>query len=311
MSKSGIKVFAPATVANVAVGFDILGFALNEPGDEVIIKEGISPGLIITEITGAHGKLSKDIMKNTAGFSAYRLLEHLGETNRPLEMTIHKKMPFGSGLGSSAASAVAGVFAVNEFLKTGLSKQELLPFAIEGEQIASKSIHADNVAPSLLGGMILVRDAVTADVKRIHLPHGLSVAVILPHVEVLTSESRKMLRTDVSLADHVKQSANLAAFISAMYTFDLDLIQRSLTDIIIEPQRAGSIPHFYDVKEMALTRGCLGFSISGSGPAMFALCDNSGAAEDIIDEAKRIYASAKIGVTTYYSTINQEGAIKL
>lgn len=310
MSKPGIKVFAPASVANVAVGFDILGFALDKPGDEVIIREGSTPGLVISLITGAGGKLPYDIQKNTAGYSAYRLLEHLGETDRPLEMEIHKKMPFGSGLGSSAASAAAGVFAVNEFLKTGLSKHEILRFAVEGEQIADGAFHADNVAPSLMGGMILIRDNETLDIKKLHIPHGLCVAVIYPHVEVLTRESRSILKPEISFKDFIKQSGNLGSFVAAMYTSDFDMIKRSLHDLIIEPQRAHLIPYFYEMKEAAMKCGALGFSISGAGPSMFALCDNTGVAQDILEQAKSIYKTKKLHIDTYYSKINHEGAIR-
>ena len=197
MSKPGIKVFAPASVANVAVGFDVLGFALEAPGDEIIVREGKQPGLMISEIQGAGGKLPYDIMKNTAGYAAHRLLQFVEETDRPLEMEIHKKMPFGSGLGSSAASAAAGVFAVNEFLKTGLTKYEILRFAVEGEQIADGAFHADNVAPALLGGMIMIRDNETLDIKKLHIPSGLFVSVIYPHIEILTKESRGILKQEV------------------------------------------------------------------------------------------------------------------
>jgi homoserine kinase len=310
MAKPGIKIFAPASVANVAVGFDILGFALEKPGDEIIIREGSKPGLVITEIQGAGGKLPYEIMKNTAGYAAFRLLEHIGETDRPLEMEIHKKMPFGSGLGSSAASAAGGVFAVNEFLNTGLSKQEILRFAVEGEQIADGAFHADNVAPSLLGGMILIRDNETLDIKKLHIPSGLYAAVIYPHVEVLTRESRGILKQEVSFKDVIKQSGNLASFVAAMYTSDYGMISRSLQDLLVEPQRAHLIPHFYEMKEKALGSKALGFSISGAGPSMFALCDNSGIAEAVLEEAVKLYHDKKVDITTYLSKINHDGAIR-
>lgn len=310
MSKSGIKVFAPASVANVAVGFDILGFALEKPGDEIIIREGSKPGLVITEIQGAGGKLPYDIKKNTAGYAAYRLLEHIGETDRPLEMEIHKKMPFGSGLGSSAASAAGGVYAVNEFLRTGLSKQDILRFAVEGEQIADGAFHADNVGPSLLGGMILIRDNETLDIKKLHIPLGLYAAVIYPHVEVLTRESRGILKSEVSFKDVVRQQGNLGAFVAGMYTSDYGLISRSLQDLLVEPQRAHLIPHFYEMKNAALKAGALGFSISGAGPSMFALCDNSNNAENVLEAAEKLYKINKVPVTTYLSRINHEGAIR-
>jgi homoserine kinase len=310
MSKPGIKVFAPASVANVAVGFDILGFALEKPGDEIIVREGSKPGLVITDIQGAGGKLPYDVQKNTAGYAAYKLLEHLGETARPLEMEIHKKMPFGSGLGSSAASAAAGVFAVSEFLKTGLSKYEILRFAVEGEQIADGAFHADNVGPSLLGGMVLIRDNDTLDIKKLHIPHGLYAAVIYPHVEVLTRESRGILKPEVNFKDVIRQQGNLGAFVAGMYTSDFGLISRSLQDLLVEPQRAHLIPHFYEMKEAAMQSGALGFSISGAGPSMFALCDNSIKAESVIEAAKKLYQAKKLSINTYLSKINHEGAIR-
>lgn len=310
MAKPGIKIFAPASVANVAVGFDILGFALEKPGDEIIVREGNKPGLVITDIQGAGGKLPYDVMKNTAGFAAYRLLEHLGETDRPIEMEIHKKMPFGSGLGSSAASAAGGVFAVSEFLHTGLSKYELLRFAVEGEQIADGAFHADNVGPSLLGGMVLIRDNETLDIKKLHIPHGLYAAVIYPHVEVLTRESRGILTPEVNFKDVIRQQGNLGAFVAGMYTSDYGLISRSLQDLLVEPQRAHLIPHFYEMKEAALAAGALGFSISGAGPSMFALCDNSIKAESVIEAANKLYQSKKVSINTYLSKINHEGAIR-
>lgn len=310
MAKPGIKIFAPASVANVAVGFDILGFALEKPGDEIIIREGNKPGLVITEIQGAGGKLPYDIMKNTAGYAAYRLLEYIGETDRPLEMEIHKKMPFGSGLGSSAASAAGGVYAVNEFLNTGLSKQEILRFAVEGEQIADGAFHADNVGPSLLGGMILIRDNETLDIKKLHIPPGLYAAVIYPHVEVLTRESRGILKQEVNFKDVIRQQGNLGAFVAGMYTSDYGMISRSLQDLLVEPQRAHLIPHFYEMKEKALAAKALGFSISGAGPSMFALCDNSGIAESVLEEAEKLYSDKKVAITTYLSKINHEGAIR-
>ena len=310
MSKPGIKVFAPASVANVAVGFDVLGFALEAPGDEIIVREGKQPGLMISEIQGAGGKLPYDIMKNTAGYAAHRLLQFVGETDRPLEMEIHKKMPFGSGLGSSAASAAAGVFAVNEFLKTGLTKYEILRFAVEGEQIADGAFHADNVAPALLGGMIMIRDNETLDIKKLHIPSGLFVSVIYPHIEILTKESRGILKQEVSFKDVIRQQGNLGAFVAAMYTSDFGMIGRSLQDLLVEPQRAHLIPHFYAMKEQAMNAGALGFSISGAGPSMFALSDNSGIAEKINEQANLLYQKNKVPVTAYLSKINHEGAIR-
>jgi len=307
----GIKVFAPASVANVACGFDILGFALERPGDEIIARFADAPGLRITQITGAGGKLPYDIQKNTAGYAAFKLLEHLGETDRGIEFEIHKKMPFGSGLGSSAASAVAGVMAVNELLGRPLTKRELLPFAVLGEQIADGAYHADNVAPSLLGGMVLIRSNETLDVHRLHLPRGLYAVVCYPAVEVLTKDARSILSTTTTLKQHIEQSGNLGGLIVGLFNGDFDLISRSLKDNIIEPQRAQLIPHFHEVQDAAIKEGALGCSISGAGPSIFALCANSLIAENVGREMKAVFDKAKIGNQLFIGPINQEGAVKL
>lgn len=307
----GIKVFAPASVANVACGFDILGFALERPGDEIIARFADDPGLRITQITGAGGKLPYDIQKNTAGYAAFKLLEHLGETDRGIEFEIHKKMPFGSGLGSSAASAVAGVMAVNELLGRPLTKRELLPFAVLGEQIADGAYHADNVAPSLLGGMVLIRSNEALDVHRLHLPRGLYAVVCYPAVEVLTKDARSILSTTTTLKQHIQQSGNLGGLIVGLFNGDFDLISRSLKDNIIEPQRAQLIPHFHEVQDAAIKEGALGCSISGAGPSIFALCANSLIAENVGREMKAVFDKAKIGSQLFIGPINQEGAVKL
>ncbi len=305
-----VKVFAPASVANVAVGYDILGFALEEPGDQVLVRQGSKPGLTIAEIRGAKGKLPYDVTKNTATYGALQLLKEIGEENAPVEMVIHKKMPFGSGMGSSAASAVAGVYAVNEFMKTGLTKREILKYAVQGEEIADGAYHADNVAPSLLGGMVLVRDNPTLDVKKLHIPPGIYVTVIHPHIKILTRDSREILSDQVPLKDVIKQSGNLAAFVAAMYTSDIELLSRCIEDVIIEPQRAQLIPYFYDLKGIAMEAGALGFSISGAGPAMFAMSGNTMVAENIRESVAQFLTDKGIRHTIYISQINNEGAIK-
>lgn len=309
MSKSGIKVFAPATVANVACGYDILGFALHKPGDEITGKFVDKPGLRIVKITGDKGKLPYEVEKNTAGFAAQRLLEHLGEEKRGIEMEIRKKMPFGSGLGSSAASAAAGVMLINELLKRPLTKQELLPFAVAGEEIADGAYHADNVGPSLLGGMVLIRDNATLDVHKIATPIGLYATVVYPHVKILTRDARAVLSDTNTLKQTITQTGNLGALIVGMYKSDLDLISRALQDVIIEPQRARLIPHFYKVQEAAMNAGALGCSISGAGPSIFALSANSLIAERAGEAMKKVFKDNKIKNEVFISTINHEGAI--
>ncbi len=306
----GIKVFAPASVANVAAGFDILGFALERPGDEIIVRLSETPGFRITQITGAKGKLPMEPEKNTAGFAALKLLEYLGETGRGIEMEIHKKMPFGSGLGSSAASAAGAVVAVNELLGRPLEKRALLPFAVLGEQIADGAYHADNVAPSLIGGMVLIRSNKDLDVHRLPVPKGLYAAVVHPQVEILTKDARNVLSETVSLQQCIEQNGNLGGLIVGLYNSDLELIGRSLNDVIIEPQRARLIPHFYEVKAAALDAGALGCSISGAGPSIFALCANSLVAETAGKAMSKVFTEAKIGNQVFISAINQEGATK-
>lgn len=310
MSKS-VRVFAPASVANVAVGYDILGFALNRPGDEVVASFKDTPGLEITQITGVSRQLPFDLEKNTAGFAALKLLEHLGETHRGITLEIHKKMPFGSGLGSSAASAVGGVMAVNELLGRPLEKAALLPFAVLGEQIADGAYHADNVAPSLLGGIVLIRSNKDLDVHNLHVPDSLYATVVYPEVEVLTREARSILSKEVGLNQVIEQSGNLAGFIVGLYNSDYGLLQRSLEDVIIEPQRARLIPHFYAVKEAALNTGALGCSISGAGPSIFALSNDPVLAEKIGYNMQQVFKDAEIKSHLFISPINQDGAVLL
>ena len=307
---SGLKVFAPASVSNVACGFDLLGFALDEPGDEVVARLSDQPGVRITTITGARNKLPFDINKNTAGIAASRLLEFLDLQHLGVELELHKKMPIGSGLGSSAASAVAAVMAVNELLKHPLEKRALLPFAAEGEIVSSGTIHLDNVAPSLIGGMVLVQKGEKMAAHRLPTPKGIYVAVVHPEVEVLTKDARQILHPFIPLDKHVEQSGHLASFIIGLYQSDFDLIQRSLQDVLIEPQRAPLIPHFYQVKEASLQHGALGCSISGSGPSIFALCANSHIAGLCAEAMSRIYRDEKVQHQIYLSPINLEGAIK-
>jgi homoserine kinase len=203
---------------------------------------------------------------------------------------------------------VAGVFGVNAYLGFPLEKKDLLSFATEGEQIADGSYHADNVAPSLLGGIILLRDTASLDFIKLPAPPGLKAIVIHPHIEVLTRESRAILSNDISLQDHILQSGNLAGFVAALYKLDLALLGRSLNDNIIEPQRAKLIPYFYDIKEIALNQSVLGFSISGAGPSMFGLCANSVVAENSIEKIKAFLFSKGIEADYYISNINQDGA---
>ncbi len=302
----GVKVFAPASVANLGVGYDTLGLCLEGPGDEVIADFTDIPGIQILEITG--GKLPKEVERNTAGRAAYAVWEAHGDRSIGIGLKIKKKMPFGSGLGSSSASAVAGAMSVNELLRRPFEKKALLRFAGMGEQVADDAWHLDNVAPSLLGGICLVRDAETCDVHRLIAPPGLRVCVVHPDVQVLTKDARAVLSATVPLADMVRQQANLAGFIVGLYRNDIQLIQRSLHDVVIEPQRARLIPGFSEVKAAAIANGALGCSISGAGPSVFALCQNEVIAQDCGKAMQAAFKLAGLTSTIYQSGIDPEGA---
>ncbi len=308
--KKEVRIFTPATVANVACGFDILGFALERPGDEIVARFSETPGFRIATITGDGGKLPYEIDKNTAGFAAKKLLEYLNE-QRGIELEIHKKMPFGSGMGSSAASAVGGVVAVNELLGCPLTRKELLPFAVLGEQIADGAYHADNVAPCLLGGIVLIRNNEELDVHSLPLPEDLYATILFSHIEILTKDARDVLSANVSLKQHIEQSGNLAGLIVGLLNSDFELMRRSLKDVIIEPQRAYLIPHFYEVKQAAMEAGALGCSISGAGPSIFALSVGHSTAEQVGNAMREASDNAGINNQIFVSVINKNGAIRL
>ena len=300
--------FAPASVANLAVGYDSLGLCLDGPGDEVIADLSDVPGVTIAGVYGAGGKLPTDPGKNTAGRAAQALLEAHGDPGVGVSLRIYKRMPFGSGLGSSSASAVAGAMATNEVLRRPFAKRDLLRFAAVGEQVADGAWHVDNVAPSLLGGIVLVRDNETLDVHRLLMPVGLRVCVVHPHVQILTKDARDILAPTVSLGAMVRQQSNLGGLIVGLYRGDLDLIRRSLVDHVVEPQRARLIPGFAEVKAAALAAGALGCSISGAGPSVFALCQNQLTAEEAGAGMARAFAAAGVECDVYQSAINPEGA---
>lgn len=303
-----IKVFAPATVANVVCGFDILGFAVNEPGDELIMEMTNKPGVNIISIEGDEGKLPLDPIKNTVSATVISLLKHLGKEEIGLNIKLKKMMPMGSGLGSSSASAVAGLFAANELLGKPLSKLELLPFAMEGEALACGHGHADNVAPALFGGFTLIKSYEPLEVISLPVPK-LYCALLYPHVDVPTRDARQIIRSKVLLKDAVIQWGNIAGLISALYTQDYDLLGRSLKDVIIEPIRSILIPEFDRMKEMAMGNGALGFGISGSGPTVFSLFKSPDAAQKSFQEMKQMLAQQGIESNIYLSEINEKGPL--
>jgi homoserine kinase len=260
-----IAAFAPATVSNVAAGFDVLGFALDQPGDVVLAALTGGDGAVITDIQGDGGRLPREAGRNTASAAANALLSALG-TRQGVSLVLHKGLPLASGVGSSGASAVAAVVAVNELLGRPASLDLLLRCAMCGEQAGCGAVHPDNVAPALYGGFVLARSVDPPDIVRLPVPAGLACAVLHPSIEVHTGTARALLGDSVPLTAAVRQWANLGALVSALHTGDLALLARSLEDHVAEPKRAGLVPGFHAIKAAALAAGALGCSLSGSGP---------------------------------------------
>lgn len=298
--------FAPATVANVASGFDVLGFALETPGDAVTLRRSSDKKVIVTSIEGDGGRLPRDPAKNTAAVAVQAFLAKIG-LPFGVEISLTKMMPLSSGLGSSAASAVAAVYGANLLAGSPLSRQELLPFTMAAEKVACGTAHADNVAPSLLGGFVLVRSYDPLDVVQLPVPPGLSCAVTHPHTEVRTQDARAILKKEIRLADAVRQWGNLAALVAALYNGDLQLLGRSLQDVVAEPARSILIPGFPSVKKAALAAGALGCSISGSGPSVFALCASSEAAQKAGQSMAAAFREAGLESDVYISAVNTQG----
>jgi len=301
-----IKVFAPATVANVACGFDILGFALSGIGDELeaeITNTGIFE---IAEIKGCDG-LPTAPEKNVATVAASALLADYGK-NPGFIFKMNKTVLPGSGLGSSASSSAAAVFAVNELLGKPYSKEKLVEFAAQGEKAASLKAHYDNVSPSILGGFTLVRSNDPLDIIKLSYPEELVAVIAHPQVEVKTSDAKKILKQDVKLKDAITQWGNVAGLTAGLLTSDFDLIGRSMVDVIVEPVRSMLIPHYDAVKEASLSAGALGCSISGSGPSIFSLCQGEEDANKVLDAVKKVYANSGLNVLYYVSKINNQGA---
>jgi homoserine kinase len=303
-----IVAFAPATVSNVGCGFDVLGFALDAPGDLVIAESSSEHGVQIAPIEGDGGRLSRDPRRNTAGAAVEALLARLGAA-RGIRLTIRKGIPLASGVGSSGASAVAAVVATSELLGRPAPLEVLLECAMAGEQAGCGSAHPDNVAPALYGGFVLVRPAVPPDVVRLPVPDGLSCAVLHPHLEVETGAARALLGDSVPLRDAVRQWGNVGGLVAGLCLDDLALVGRALDDHVAEPKRAHLVPAFARVKEAARTAGALGCSLSGSGPSIFALCASPERAE-LAGRAMydAFVAASGIGADLWCSRVGRGGA---
>ncbi|MEO0045386.1 MAG: Homoserine kinase [Bacteroidota bacterium] len=299
-----IKIFCPATIANLNCGFDVLGLCLDGIGDEMIIRKTTEKGIKITKITGADLPLETE--KNVAGVAALAII-NAANPDCGFVIEIHKKIKAGSGIGSSSASAAGAVFGINELLGQPFTRHELVDFAMKGEALASGCEHADNVAPCVLGGFTLVRGYNPLDVIKIESPSEIYAVVLHPQIELKTSDSRAVLSPTVLLKDAITQWGNLGGFIAGLYTKDYELIGRSLKDVIIEPLRQQLIPNFENVKNSALQTGALGSGISGAGPSIFALCKGQAVAEKVACAMSNSYLETGIAFDIHISKVNDEG----
>ena len=299
-----IKIFSPATVANVSCGFDVLGFCLDSVGDDMVIRKTEKKGIYITKIKGFD--LPYEANLNVAGVSALAMYEAI-DVDFGFEIEIYKNIKPGSGIGSSAASAVGSVFGMNELLGRPFNKTQLTGFAIKGEALASKCEHADNLAPALFGGFTLVKSISPLQILEIPSPDDLYATIIHPQIEIKTSESRAILPKKIALSDAITQWANFGSLIHALHTSDYDLIKESLHDVVVEPHRSKLIPHFNAVKKAAITAGALGCGISGSGPSIFTLSNSLETSNNVKDAIKNVYSKTGIAFEIHVSKINTEG----
>ncbi|MFI8604610.1 homoserine kinase [Cellulophaga baltica] len=304
MNANEIRVFCPATIANVSCGFDVLGLALDAVGDEMVVRKTTQKGIRITKLTGQD--LPMEALQNVAGVAGLALLAQ-SDYEGGFDIEIYKKIKAGSGIGSSAASSTGAVWAMNALLGKPFSPLELVKFAMEGERLASGVAHADNVAPALFGGFTLVRSYQPLDVIKINTPKELYATVIHPQIEVKTSDSRRILKTTISLEDGIKQWGNVGGLIAGLFTEDYELIGRSLEDHIVEPIRSILIPGFDMVKQKALESGALGCGISGSGPSVFALSKGIETAKKVAQAMTDVYDKIGIDYDIHVSKVNTEG----
>ena len=299
-----IKIFCPATIANLSCGFDVLGLCLATAGDEMIIRKSDIKGIRITKIVGADLPLETE--KNVSGVAALAMLEEV-ETEFGFEIEIYKNIKAGSGIGSSAASSAGAVFGINELLGRPFTRKELVKFAMQGEKLASGNAHADNVAPCLLGGFTLVRSSNPLDIIKIDSPSELYATVVHPQIELKTSDARSVLKQTVSLKSAITQWGNVGGLVAGLYTNDYELIGRSLHDEIIEPIRSMLIPGFDLIKKTAYENGALGSGISGSGPSIFALSKGKDTAEKIAKAMSKVYDEINLPYEIHVSKVNPEG----
>jgi homoserine kinase len=303
-----IKIFCPATIANLSCGFDVLGLCLDNVGDEMIIRKSDQKGLRITKIVGADLPLETE--RNVAGVAGLALLNAV-ETDFGFDIEIYKNIKAGSGIGSSAASAAGAVYGINALLGNPFALKDLVQFAMQGEKLACGNAHADNVAPALLGGFTLVRSYSPLDIIKIESPSELYATVVHPQIELKTSDARSVLKQTVSLKSAIMQWGNVGGLIAGLYTQDYDLIGRSLHDEIVEPLRSVLIPGFDLIKQTAIENGALGSGISGSGPSIFALSKGKVAADKVAKAMSAVYDEMKLPYEIHVSKVNPNGVREL
>jgi len=300
-----IKVFSPASIANLNCGFDVLGVSLEGIGDEITLRKVPQKGIKITNIEGAD--LPLETHKNVAGVAGMAMLKDLN-LNFGFEIQIKKGIAIGSGIGGSAASAAAIVFGINQFLEKPLTPQELTFYGMKGEVLASGNEHADNVAPSVYGGFTLITSYTPLNIVSLPVPKDLFVTIIRPHIEIKTKESRATLPINVPLGDAIKQSGNLAGFISSLHTSDYALMAKSLEDVLIESYRKDQIPLFDKARESAIKNGAMAFGIGGSGPAMFSMCKGKEVADQVEAHLNDLYKKSNIQIDSFVSKISNVGS---
>ena len=301
---NSLTIFSPATVANVSCAFDIMGFAVQDAGDRMTFRKTEQKGLRLTMQN--FPELPSEPEKNVAGVVALAMMERV-KPGFGVDIELEKGILPGSGMGSSGASAGGAAFGMNLLLGEPFTTKELVWFAMQGEALASGVAHADNVAPNLLGGFVLVRSASPLDVVPLHTPSNLWVSLIHPLIEVKTRNARDILKKSLSLKDAVTQWGNVAGLVTALFTEDYSLLARSLHDGIVEPVRSMLIPRFDRLKQAALDAGALGCSISGSGPSVFALSAGRAGAEKVTEAMRRVYASTDVPFETFTSAISPQG----
>lgn len=299
------KAYAPASISNLNCGFDTLGMAIDGLGDEVEICSYEGNENVISEIINGEG-LSLDLKSNTAGLVVDDMISTSGY-NGKVSIKITKGYKYGSGLGSSAASAAAAAVACNHFLGNPFKREDLLHFAMRGEYVASKSIHGDNIFPSLLGGAVLVRSVDPISYVQLPIPKELTMIIIFPQFKVNTSEARGILSDTVPLKKAASQWANLGSLVASFYRSDFDLMEKSMVDEVIEEQRVHLIPGFHELKELALKSGAISFGISGSGPSMFVFAEGVLSADSIMKVLKKRSTQLYNDVTVSVHQIDRIG----